>query len=226
MIAEVVREILRAVFGGGANISAANPLPVDTSPGAKTTATIIDLATLLAATTTTLAQCTAIDLSDGQATLALTVAAIYGAGTRGLRVHVRTSPTNSVTGTHPGAINLTVMTDPTAHFIVNELIGLTILNVTDGSSGVITANTINTVTVVALAGGATNQWNPNDVYSIAGADYDSEDWDVWDAAFTASVALRETEVYDTDSVYAKVLIENLDPAVAVTLLTVTASLGV
>jgi len=189
-------------------------------------ATIINLAALAAATTTTLAQCAAIDLRRGQPTLALTIKAIYGAGTRGLRVHVRTSPTNSATGTHPGAINLTVMTDPTAHFRVNELIGLTILNVTDGSSGVITANTLNTVTVAALAGGVTNQWNPGDAYSIAGADYDATDWDVWDTAFTASVALRETENYDTDPVYVKVLVENLDPAVAVTLLRVVASLGV
>lgn len=31
MIAEVLREVLRAVFGGGSDISAANPLPVVSS---------------------------------------------------------------------------------------------------------------------------------------------------------------------------------------------------
>ena len=33
MLESVARRILRTVFGGGADISAANPLPVDTSPG-------------------------------------------------------------------------------------------------------------------------------------------------------------------------------------------------
>jgi len=34
MLEAVVTRILRAVFGGGADISGANPLPVDVSPGA------------------------------------------------------------------------------------------------------------------------------------------------------------------------------------------------
>lgn len=71
------------------------------------------------------------------------------------------------TGTHTAAPHATIMTDAAAHFVaVNALIGLTIFNVTDGSSGTITANTINTVTVAPLAGGATNQWNTGDAYTI------------------------------------------------------------
>ncbi len=70
------------------------------------------------------------------------------------------------TGTHTAAMHPTIMTDDTAHFTVNALIDLVILNVTDGSSGVITANTETTVTVEALIGGATNRWNPGDVYAI------------------------------------------------------------
>ena len=70
------------------------------------------------------------------------------------------------TGTHTAAIHATIMTDAAALFIVNSLVGLHILNITDGSSGIIIANTANTVTVIALTGGATNQWNTNDVYNI------------------------------------------------------------
>lgn len=69
-------------------------------------------------------------------------------------------------GTHTAAVNLTVMTDAAANFRVNALVGMTINNVTDGSSGMIIANTVNTVTVATLTGGITNRWNTNDVYSI------------------------------------------------------------
>lgn len=69
-------------------------------------------------------------------------------------------------GVHTAAINATIMTDATALFIPSALIGFMIVNVTDGSFGTIIANTTTTVTVAALIGGATNQWNPGDVYSI------------------------------------------------------------
>jgi len=145
-------QILRDVFGGGSDISAANPLPVDISPGLKTTQGILTLAALAAGATSTLANCTAVDLRHGPSTLAITVTATYnGAATRGLRVHIRTSPDN--------------------------------------------------------------------------IDWDTEDWDVWDAGFTAGATVRETEHYDTDPMYLKVLIENLDAAQALTNITVTASIG-
>jgi len=87
-----IQEALRAVFGGGTDISAANPLPVDTSPGVKTATTILDEASIAAGATTTLGDCTAIDLSGGPATLALTVECTYnGAATQGIKIHVRTS---------------------------------------------------------------------------------------------------------------------------------------
>ena len=90
-----VAEALRDVLGGGANISAANPLPVDISPGLKTATQIITLANLALGATSTLANCTALDLRGGPETLALTVVATYNAAaTLGLRVHVRTSPDN------------------------------------------------------------------------------------------------------------------------------------
>jgi len=169
----------------------------------------------------------ALNLSGGPATLALTVKARYNAGAvLGIRIHVRTSPTNDATGTHTAAAHATIMTDANAHFIVNELVGLTIENVTDGSSGVITANTETTVTVAALAGGTLNQWSTNDVYSIDGADYDTEDWDMWDPAFAAGGVLRETKHYDTDPMFLKVLVENLDAAQTVTDVEVIATVGV
>jgi len=92
MMEDVARRILQAVFGGGADISAANPLPVDTSPGTKTATTILDEASIAAGATTALGDCTAIDLSGGPATLALTVECTYNAGaTQGIKIHVRTS---------------------------------------------------------------------------------------------------------------------------------------
>jgi len=221
-----IRRAIRNALGGGADISAANPLPVDTSPGNKTPLTVLDEASIAAATTTALADCAAINLSGGPLTLALTVKARYNAAAvLGIRLHVRTSPTNSAVGIHTAVVHATIMTDANAHFIVNELVGLTIENVTDGSSGVITANTETTVTVAALAGGITNQWNTNDVYSVAGADYDTEDWDTWAAAFAANTVLRQTKVYETDPMYAKVLVENLDAAQTVTDVEVIATLG-
>ena len=300
MIEEVAIRILRAVFGGGSDISAANPLPVDTSPGLKVATTILDEAAIAAATTTTLADCTvggthtaavhltimtdaaahfivdelvglrinnvtdgssglitantettvtvaalaggalnqwstgdaytivgaALNLSDGPATLALTVKARYDvAAVQGIRVHVITSPSNSATGTHTAVAHATIMTDAAAHFIVDELIGLTIVNVTDGSSGVITDNDETTVTVAALAGGTLNQWSLNDVYSIAGADYDTEDWDVWNPAFAANAVLRQTKHYDVSPYAIKVLVENLDAA-PVTDVLIIATVGV
>jgi len=92
MLEDVLRRILQAVFGGGSDISAANPLPVDTSPGVKTDTTILDEASIAAGATTALGDCTAIDLSGGPATLALTVECTYNAGAaQGIKIHVRTS---------------------------------------------------------------------------------------------------------------------------------------
>ena len=60
----------------------------------------------------------------------------------------------------------TVMTDPTFSATPSILVGLTIKNTTDGSSGIIIANTATTVTVTALAGGVNNTWGIGDAFSI------------------------------------------------------------
>lgn len=152
MLESVVTRVLRAIFGGGADISAANPLPVDTSPGAKTATEVLDEATIVAGATTALGDCDNIDLSGGPPTLALTIEATYHAlATQGIRVHVRSS--------------------------------------------------------------------------YDGTNWDTEEWDVWDAGFTAGGSIRETKNYDTDPMYVKVLVENLDPAWAVTDVLVAATVG-
>ncbi len=295
-----IRQAIRYALGGGADINAANPLPVDISAGDKAVDTVLDEATIAAAATTALADCSlggthsaaahatimtdalahfrasaligltinnltdgsagvitanttttvtavlaggaantwatddaysiegsGLDLLGGPGTLALTVEAVYNAAAvLGIRVHVRTSPTNDATGTHtPAGASATIMTDANALFQVNELVGLRINNSTDGSSGVVTANTLTTVTVAALAGGTTDTWQQNDVYSIPGADYDTIDWDVWNPSFTAGAAIRQTQHYDVSPGYVKVLVENLDAAQTVTDVTVRATVG-
>lgn len=120
MLEFVFLRALRWVFGGGSDIDAANPIPVDISPGAKTATTILDEASIDAATTTGLDDCDPIDLSGGPDTLALTVKARYNAAaTQGIKVHVRTSPTNDATGIHTGGVHATIMTDANAWIVVN-----------------------------------------------------------------------------------------------------------
>ena len=75
----------------------------------------------------------------------------------------------SPSGTHtPAGASATIMTDANAAFVVDELIGKTIYNETDVSSGVITDNDATTITVTALAGGTGNNWEQNDVYHVGG----------------------------------------------------------
>lgn len=87
-----LRRVLRDVFGAGLDISAANPLPVDTTAGVKVAAEILDEDTIIAGATTVLGDCAAIDLSDGDRTLTISLEATYdGAATQGIKIHVRTS---------------------------------------------------------------------------------------------------------------------------------------
>ena len=226
MFEEKLKKILRVVFGGGSDISAANPLPVDTSPGNKSPITVLDEATILGGATTPLGDCTNIDLAHGPATLALTIEALYnGAATAGIRIHIRTSYTDMASGLHTGGMGVALLTDANAHFgNVNELVGLTVHNVTDGSTGPITANTLTTITA-ALVGGTDNAWDTNDEYFIVGAIFDTEDWDVWNPSFALGAFVRETKHYDTDPFVMKVLIENLDAVNAVDDVLVVATIG-
>lgn len=72
------------------------------------------------------------------------------------------------TGTHTAAgNNATVMTDSSATFTPDQLIGATIFNETDGSQGTITDNDQTSVTVLSLSGGTDNDWDTSDVYRIS-----------------------------------------------------------
>ena len=73
---------------------------------------------------------------------------------------------NSVaTGTHTGSDNASVLTDASKSFATDELVDYRVYNTTDGSDGIITANTATTVTAT-LAGGTGNDWDTSDAYII------------------------------------------------------------
>ncbi len=69
-------------------------------------------------------------------------------------------------GTHTAAQHATIMTDSTQSFVVDSLIGYTLYNVTDSSTGTITDNDATTITVDALVNGVDNDFDTNDVYII------------------------------------------------------------
>jgi len=72
---------------------------------------------------------------------------------------------SSYEGTHTGADDAAALTDSGASYVVDELIGLRIINETDGSAGYITDNDATTVTA-SLAGGVDNNWDEGDTYYI------------------------------------------------------------
>ena len=96
-------------------------------------------------------------------------------------------------GTHTGSDHSTVMTDSSATFPINALVGATIQNTTDGSSGVITANTSTTVTVGSLTGGTDNSWDDadNDAYKITDIPTTGESY----LAFSDSDATGTVKLY-------------------------------
>jgi hypothetical protein len=71
--------------------------------------------------------------------------------------------TPTATPTHDGAANAAVLTDSSESYTTNEWVGYTIYNTTDGSQGLVTANTATTVTAV-LYGGTDNDWDVGDAY--------------------------------------------------------------
>ncbi|MDY6835541.1 MAG: hypothetical protein SVY53_12150 [Chloroflexota bacterium] len=82
-----------------------------------------------------------------------------------------TTQTNAnLYGTHTGANDAAILTDASSTWRVNELVGGTVYNTTDGSSGTITANTGTTVTAT-LSGGTDDDWDTGDVYYISTLGY-------------------------------------------------------
>lgn len=80
-----------------------------------------------------------------------------------------TIPSDSVmfydTGIDDTSAAAAFLTDSSASWTINEWVGFRVVNVTDGSSGVITANTATTITAT-LSGGVGNNWDSGDVYNI------------------------------------------------------------
>jgi len=72
---------------------------------------------------------------------------------------------NDAVGTNNNT-SATVMVDPDANFVASEFIGSVIFNITDNSSGVVTANTTTSITVAALLGGTANTWVVGDKYNV------------------------------------------------------------
>jgi len=91
-----------------------------------------------------------------------------GGMTGGLRVPIHANNrAKSYAGMHtPVGTSSTIMTDSTAAFVTDALIGWTIYNTTDGSSAIITDNTTTTITVAALLGGTAGNWETDDKYEI------------------------------------------------------------
>ena len=73
--------------------------------------------------------------------------------------------TATQTGTHDGSNNVGTLSDSGETWVVDELVDLTIQNTTDGSEGIITANTATTITAT-LSGGTEDDWDTNDAWSI------------------------------------------------------------
>jgi hypothetical protein len=71
--------------------------------------------------------------------------------------------TPTATPVHDGAANAATLTDSGEAWTTNEWVGYTIYNTTDGSQGLITANTGTTVTAI-LYGGTDNDWDIGDAY--------------------------------------------------------------
>jgi len=69
------------------------------------------------------------------------------------------------TGSHDGGDGQAILTDTGASWDINRFVGYPVRNLTDGSSGTITANTATTVTAT-LSGGTDNDWDNGDNYSI------------------------------------------------------------
>lgn len=82
--------------------------------------------------------------------------------------------TPASSGTHNGAGNAAILSDSTANrgrgWATDRLVGETVTNNTDGSSGTITANTQFTVTAT-LTGGTDDDWDSGDRYNIPVVDH-------------------------------------------------------
>ncbi|GAI62000.1 unnamed protein product, partial [marine sediment metagenome] len=112
MLEEVLKRVLRAVFGDDSDISIINPMPVTDRAGGKALSGLMNAIDILGGATTTLYDCAELSLNDCSRFLALTVQTRYdAAATAGIRVHVITSPTGTDAGTHTGVMGALLIDD-------------------------------------------------------------------------------------------------------------------
>lgn len=69
-------------------------------------------------------------------------------------------------GAHTGSNNATVLTDSTASWATNEWAGYILFNSTDASHGIVSSNTVNTLTA-SMAGGTENDWDSGDLFALS-----------------------------------------------------------
>jgi len=128
---------------------------------------------------------------------ALTLTPVFEWETRELKVinagtnSFTFDPTFTAAGAHDGAAEADALTHSLGGWTVGQLVGRTVNNTADSSSGVITDNTETTVSAI-LSGGTNNYWSIGDNYTITPAGlnqavgqdqratfvYDGEGWDI------------------------------------------------
>jgi len=100
-------------------------------------------------------------------------------------------PTFTSVGSHDGSNGALILTDSSEAWADGQLVGRTLTNTPDGSSGIITTNTVDTVTA-NLSGGTSNDWQIGEAYTITPVGlnqtvgqnqratfvYDGEGWDI------------------------------------------------
>ena len=74
-------------------------------------------------------------------------------------------PDDSQSGAHDGSNNAAALADSGQSWTTDQWVNYKVKNITDGSSALITANTATGVTAT-LSGGAEDDWDTGDVYSI------------------------------------------------------------
>ncbi len=89
---------------------------------------------------------------------------------------VVTFPGPLLYGQHGGANNVSELAHPTGKWPWDQLVGWTVYNITDGSSGTVTANTDVEVTAT-LGGGTDDDWDTNDYFLLRAPNgYDNWPW--------------------------------------------------
>jgi hypothetical protein len=109
-------------------------------------------------------------------------------------------------GVHDGADDAATMTDSGESFTTSQFVGMTVYNITDGSSCTVTANDGTTITCT-LAGGTGNDWDTNDVWQVGPGPSQSGSWFYVVAAGTIRhpATVGYTACYESDATAAVIV---------------------